>query len=61
MGLKEAKILSSSEVSICDTASVEQSEDPHALFHKEERRTMKALDEIPNEVAERIKKLYTGS
>ena len=53
--MNEAEIASSSEVSRCATASVEQSEDPHALFRKEERHTMKDLDKIPDEVAKRIR------
>ena len=53
--MNHAEIASSSEVSRCATASVEQSEDPHALFRKEERHTMKDSDKIPDEVAKRIK------
>ena len=47
--LNEAET-ASSEVSRCATASAEQSEDPHALFH------MKTLVKIPDKVAKRIRK-----
>ena len=56
--LNEVEIASSSEVSRCGTASVEQSEDPHALFRKEGRHTRKASVKIPDEVAKRIRKNF---